>query len=45
MSAFVDTPDQLATDVDVDVQLVGDPSVTVDFEDVPAKRMEEVEPR
>lgn len=36
---------QLATDVDVDVQFLGDPAVTVDFEDVPADKMDLVEER
>ena len=41
--AFVNTAEPLATDVDVDTYLFGQPSVSVDFENVPVDKMVDVE--
>ncbi len=43
MSAFVDSSDPLATDVSMDVSMLGDPAVTVDFDDVPVGKMTQIE--
>ena len=40
---FVEVSSPLATDVDIDFLLFSDPAVYVDFEDVPVRRLNEVE--
>ena len=43
MEAFVNTDEPLATDVDVDTYLFGQPAVSVDFENVPIAKMVDIE--
>ena len=43
MEAFVNTAEPIATDVDVDTYLFGQPSISVDFENVPVDKMVDVE--
>lgn len=45
LEAFVNIPEPLATDVDVDTYFNSDPAITIDFEDVPVEKMEQIEPK
>ncbi len=43
--AFIEVADPLATDVDVDVLMNAECAISIDFENVPVRRLDEIEPQ
>ncbi len=43
MKGFVDIPDPLATDVDIDILMNAEPAISIDFENVPLDKMDIIE--
>ena len=41
--AFVDLPEPYSTDVDIDILMNAEPAITIDFENVPIDKMDEIE--